>query len=437
MHTPANPFVDAAAFQTQDDAGLLVQGGVITASGPFAGVRAGSPQVDVVDLRGGNGVLLPGFVDTHVHYPQVRIIGGLGLPLLEWLDQVALPEEARLADTGYARSVAQEFLSGLVQAGTTTALVFGSHFAGAMEVFFQEAQRSGLRTVAGQVVGDRLLRPELHTTPERAYAEGKTLIERWHGVGRGLYAVTPRFSLSASEGLLDACAALTREFPDVRFTSHLNENPREIQTVRELFPQARDYLDTYDRAGLLSRRAVLAHNVHPSERELGVMATHRCTAAHCPCSNSALGSGLFPLRRHLAAGVHVALGTDVGAGTGFSLFKEGLQAAFMQGLLGPEGVSLTPAHLLYLATRAGAEALDLGHLTGDFIVGKQFDAALFRPLPGSTLDTVLTHTAHPERALAALFSLGTPADVARVWVGGDVVHERRSADVLPALHRLG
>ncbi len=432
MHTPADPFGDASALQTQEDAGLLVQGGVIRASGPFDGMRAGFPEADVVDLRGGNGVLLPGFVDTHVHYPQVRIIGGLGLPLLEWLDRVALPEEARLADTGYARSVAREFLSGLAQAGTTTALVFGSHFAGAMDVFFQEARRSGLRTVAGQVVSDRLLRPELHTTPDLAYAGGKALIERWHGVGRSLYAVTPRFSLSASEGLLDACAALTREFPDVRFTSHLNENPREIQSVRELFPQARDYLDTYDRAGLLSRRAVLAHNVHPTERELGVMAAHRCAAAHCPCSNSALGSGLFPLRRHLTAGVPVALGTDVGAGTGFSLLKEGLQAAFMQGLLGPEGVNLTPAHLLYLATRAGAEALDLGDLTGDFRVGHQFDAVLLRPLSGSALETVLTHAPDPERALAALFSLGTSADVAQVWVGGDVVHERSAADVRSA-----
>ena len=183
----------------------------------FQACAARHPAVRVTELRG--GVLLPGFIDTHVHFPQVRIIGGLGRPLLDWLDHVTLPEEARLQDNAYARAVARDFLRGLSCNGTTTALVFGSHFKGAMEVFFEEAAVSGLRTVAGQVVSDRMLRPELHTTPELAYAEGRALIERWHGVGRARYAVTPRFSLSASEGVLAACAALMNEFPDVHFTS--------------------------------------------------------------------------------------------------------------------------------------------------------------------------------------------------------------------------
>ncbi|MCD0163800.1 guanine deaminase, partial [Deinococcus sp. 6YEL10] len=355
LHTPRNPFTHPDALDAQDDGGLLVQDGVIRAAGSFADIRAAHPDAPVTDLRG--GLLLPGFIDTHVHYPQVRVIGGLGLPLLDWLDQCALPEEARMADLAYARGVARDFIGGLIGAGTTTALVFGSHFAGAVDAFFEEATRTGLRAVTGLVVSDRLLRDELHTTPQRAYDESRALIERWHGVGRTLYAVTPRFSLSASEGILDACAALMRDFPGVRFTSHINENTREIQTVRDLFPGARDYLDTYERAGLVGRHSVLAHNVHPTDRELGVMAAHRCTAAHCPCSNSALGSGFFPLRRHLDAGVHVSLGSDVGGGTGFSLLKEGLQAHFMQNLM-PGGVPLSPAHLLYLATLAGAEALD-------------------------------------------------------------------------------
>ncbi|GAA5534282.1 guanine deaminase [Deinococcus aluminii] len=422
MHTPESPFTAPDALQVQEDGGLLVEDGRILASGPYAEVRANSPRAEVVDLRG--GVLLPGFIDTHVHYPQVRVLGGLGMQLLEWLDKNTLPEEARLSDPTYARAVAREFLSALASNGTTTALVFGSHYASAMDVFFEEATRTGLRVVAGQVVSDRLLRPELHTTPERAYAEGKALIERWHGVGRALYAVTPRFALSASEALLDACGTLMREFPDVRFTSHINENPREVQTVLELFPGARDYLDPYEQAGLVTHRGVLAHNVHPTDRELGVMAAHHCSAAHCPCSNSALGSGLFPLRRHLQAGVHVALGTDVGGGTGFSMLKEGLQAYFMQQLLGTAGVPLGPAHLLYLSTRAGAQALDLGDLTGDFGVGKAFDAVCLRPPEGTTLDTVLNHADSPERMLADLFTLGTQQDVAQVWVGGDPVYRR-------------
>ncbi|BDP44395.1 putative guanine deaminase (plasmid) [Deinococcus aetherius] len=422
MHTPENPFAVPDALHTLDDGALLVDEGRILAAAPYPDLRAAHPRAEVVDLRG--GVLLPGFVDTHVHYPQVRVLGGLGMGLLEWLDRNTLPEEARLADATYAGAVAREFLSALAANGTTTALVFGSHYASAMDVFFEEAARTGLRVVAGQVVSDRLLRPELHTTPERAYAEGRALIERWHGTGRALYAVTPRFALSASEGILDACGALMGEFPGVRFTSHINESPREIEVVRGLFPGARDYLDTYERAGLVTRHSVLAHNVHPTGRELDVMAAYRCTAAHCPCSNSSLGSGLFPLRRHLQAGVHVSLGTDVGGGTGFSMLKEGLQAYFMQQLLGEAGQPLAPAHLLYLATRAGAEALDLQDRTGDFGAGKAFDAVYLRPPEGSTLATVLRHAEGPERALAALFTLGTGADVAGVWVEGDRVYQR-------------
>ncbi|QFP75118.1 guanine deaminase [Deinococcus sp. AJ005] len=422
MHTPSNPFMDADALHVQEDGGLLVDGGQITASGDFATLRAEYPEATITDLRG--GVLLPGFIDTHVHYPQVRIIGGLGMPLLDWLDHVTLPEEARLSSDTYARAVAKDFLHGLRCNGTTTALVFGSHYKSAMDLFFEEAAGTGLRTVAGLVVSDRMLRDELHTTPELAYSEGKALIERWHGVGRARYAVTPRFSLSASEGILEACAALMNEFPDVHFTSHINENVREVQTVKELFPGSLDYLDTYDRAGLLGRRSVLAHSVHTMDRELGQMAAHHCTAAHCPCSNSALGSGLFPLKRHLNAGVHVSLGTDVGGGTGFSMLKEGLQAYFMQQLLGEDGVPLTPAHLLYLSTRAGAQALDMQDQIGDFGVGKAFDAVWLRPPEGSTLDAILNHTSSPSETLAALFANGTQADVAHVWVGGDEIFAR-------------
>lgn len=422
MHTPASPFDDPAGLQVQEDGGILVENGVIAATGTYTELRGAFPTAEVSDLRG--GLLLPGFIDTHVHYPQGRVIGGLGMPLLEWLEKNALPEEARLADTTYARAVAQEFTRSLLHNGTTTALVFGSHFASAVDLLFGEAERSGLRAVAGLVVSDRLLRPELHTTPERAYAESKALIEKWHGTGRQLYAVTPRFSLSASEGILDACAALMREFQGLRFTSHINENVAEIGAVRDLFPEARDYLDTYERAGLVTRRSVLAHNVHPNDRELSVMAAHHCTAAHCPCSNSALGSGLFPLKRHLQAGVHVSLGTDVGGGTGFSMLKEGLQAYFMQQLQGENGVPLTPAHLLYLATRAGAKALDLQHITGDFASGKVFDAVLVSPSPHTPLRAVFDAADSPDRLLAATFATGVQGDLACVWAGGKTVYRR-------------
>jgi guanine deaminase len=413
LDTPQNPFT-GGALRAESDAGLLVRDGAIADRGAFAALAARYPVDEVVDLR--DGLLLPGFVDTHVHFPQVRAIGGLGMPLLQWLERCALPEEARLADRSYAEAVAADFVDGLVRAGTTSALVFGAHFAPAVDALFVEASRTGLRVTGGLVVSDRLLREELLTTPQRAYDEGLALARRWHSTGRTRYAVTPRFSLSCGDGLLDSCRSLLSDVEGVFVTSHVNENDLEIATVAGLFDGC-GYVDTYDRAGLLGRRSVLAHNVHPTDVELRCLADRGATVAHCPTSNAALGSGLFPLKRHLAAGVRVALGSDVGAGTGFCLLKEGLQAYFVQQLSGGDGVPLAPAHLLYLATAAGAEALELADV-GDLGVGRRFDAVWLRPSAGSTLAVALRHAADADDALAKAFALGTPGDVAGVWVDG-------------------
>lgn len=418
--TPQNPFL-GGTLRTDEDAGLAVDGGVIVDRGPFADVRARWPEAEVEDLR--EGLMIPGLVDTHVHYPQVRVIGDLGRPLLEWLDHCALPEEAKLADLGYAQELAREFVGGLLSSGTTTALAFGSHFAHATDALFAEATRAGLRLTAGLVTSDRELPATLLTTPMRAREEAEVLIARWHGVGRTRYAVTPRFSLSASETLLASEGELLSTHPDLWFTSHLNENETEVAVVAGFFAEARDYLDTYDRAGLVGARSIFAHNVMPSDAELARLAAAGSAVAHCPTSNASLGSGVFPLARHVQHGVRVALGSDVGAGTGFSLFKEGAQAYFMQRLAPGGGYPLTAGHLLYLATRAGAEALGLsgeaaGVRVGELSIGCQFDAVWVRPAIDSPLDIGLRHAPDAEAAIAKLFALGTPADVARVWIGG-------------------
>jgi guanine deaminase len=417
LDVPGDPFVDGpeAALRSELDGGLLVRDGRIVARGPYAELRREHGDEDVADLRG--GVLVPGFVDTHVHFPQVRVIGGLGMPLLDWLTRCALPEEERLVDRGYADTVAGEFLGGLTGAGTTTALVFGSHFADAMDGFFAAADDSGLRITTGLVLSDRVLPPSLLTSPDRALAESRALMQRWHAHGRLRYAVTPRFSLSASEPLLEVCEELLAE-PGTWFTTHINENTAEVAQVATYFPGRAHYLDTYQHHNLITDRSVLAHNVHATDQELETMAAAGAWAAHCPTSNAALGSGLFPLRRHLAYGVGVALGSDVGAGTGFSLLKEGLQAYFGQQLLGPAGYPLSPVHLLHLATRAGACALGLNSEIGDLSVGKAFDATWLNPARNSTLDIVLRHAADVSDSLAKIFTLGTTADVAGVWVAG-------------------
>ena len=419
LDTPDADGPTGTVLRAGTDIALRVLDGTIVERGTDAHVLGLHPDDDVVDLR--EGLVLPGLVDTHVHFPQVRIIGALGMPLLQWLDQSALPEEARLESVTYAREVATEFVAGLVSAGTTTSLVFGSHFASAVDALFEEVERVGIRVTAGLVVSDRSLPDALLSTPERTYDEAVALAGRWHGRGRSRYAVTPRFSYSASDDLLDSCRAVLKDVPGAWFTSHVNENAAEVAAVARLFADAEHYVDTYDRHGLVGPSTVLAHNVHATDRELTLLASQGASVAHCPTSNAALGSGLFPLRAHAEHGVRVALGSDVGAGTGFSLFKEGLQAYFMQQLLGADGLPLTAPDLLHLATRAGALALGLDDHVGDLSVGRQFDAVWVRPAAGGPLDVGLRHAACAEDALAKTFALAGASDLAGVWVGGDRV----------------
>jgi guanine deaminase len=419
LDTPDNPFT-GGTLRVATDAALVVKDGVIVARGPFAEIRTAHPAEHIVDLTG--GLVLPGFVDTHVHFPQIRAVGGMGMPLLEWLDKYALPEEAKMADAAYASSVADEFVRGLAAAGTTSALVFGAHYVEAVDTLFTAASRVGLRITSGLVVSDRIIRDDLLTTPERAYDESLALASRWHGVGRNRYAVTPRFSLSCTDDLLASCKTVLEEIPGALFTSHLNENEAEIATVAELFAGS-DYVSTYERHGLVDHRSVFAHNVHPTDVELKLLAENGATVAHCPTSNAVLGSGLFPLGRHLDHGVRVALGSDVGAGTGFSLLKEGLQAYFCQQLLGDHGHPLSSAHLLHLATTAGAQALGMGAEIGDLSVGKRFDAQLLRPAEGSPLAVGIEHAADAADTLARVFTLGTPADIRAVWIDGQLLND--------------
>ncbi|MGA2215106.1 MAG: guanine deaminase [Bryobacteraceae bacterium] len=425
FHTPRNPFRDARALESYPDGGLLIRAGRVAGCGDYGALRDANPGVATVDLRG--GVLLPGLIDSHIHFPQLRILGSLGRSLMDWLENCALPEEARMADHSYARQIAREFVHALVSHGTTTALVFGAHFAPATAALFEAANALGLRIAAGQVLSDRLLLPQLHQTPERAYRESSALIERFHGRGRALYAVTPRFAVSTSEAMLEVCQSLLSEHDGLLFQTHLNETPQEIAEVARLFPWASDYLAVYERFGLAGANAIMAHNVHPTDSELDRLAASRAAVAHCPCSNAALGSGLFPFRRHMNAGVRCALGTDVGAGTGFSLLKEGLQAYLLQ-RIAPDGMLLDAGHLLYLATLAGAEALGLSHETGDFRTGKSADFVYLRPPAGSPLAGVLERAQTPELSLAAILTLAGAESVHEVRVEGSVVYRSAAAE---------
>ena len=418
FHTPRNPFREQRALESFADGGLLIRDGRIAACDHYAELHALHPGVPVRDLRG--GYLLPGLVDTHIHFPQIRVLGGLGRQLLDWLEVIALPEEGRMADVAYACDTARRFVRALAAHGTTTALVFGSHFKPATEALFRAAGRSGLRIVSGLVVSDRLLRPELHQSPADAYRNCSKLIREYHGRGRLLFAVTPRFALSTTEAMLVVCQTLMGEHAGLRFQTHINENIQEIAEVARLFPWAEDYLAVYEHYDLTQAGAVLAHNVHATDSELDRLAASGAAVAHCPGSNALLGSGLFPLRRHIERGVQCALGTDVGGGAGFGILKEALQAYALQ-RLAPDGMLLDPAHLLYLATRAGAEALQLEHETGDFTPGKSADFVYLRAPEDSPLEGVLQRAESLDRVLGALFTLAGAESVTEVRVGGEPV----------------
>ena len=422
FHTPENPFPldisDPRSMECYEDGGLLIANGRVLACGEYTAVRDANPGAVTVDRRG--GFVLPGFVDAHVHFPQTRIIGAMGRTLLDWLDAVALPEEARMADRRYAADTAKLFLTALASHGTTTALVFGAHFAGATEDLFEAAAASGLRIACGLVLSDRLLRPDLHVTPERAYRESRMLIDRFHNRGRLSYAVTPRFAYSASESILEVCQQLMSEYQDVRLQTHINENTAEVAALARLFPWAADYLEIYERYELSGARSVMAHNVHATPSEIERLTSAGTAVAHCPGSNAALGSGCFPLRRHVDAGVTCALGTDVGGGLGFGMLKEGLQAYLMQ-RLAPDPKVLDASRLLYMTTLAGARALGLEAQIGDFRPGKAADFVYVRPAAGTVLDAAVHRAEAPMQVLAALFTLGGSDSICEVRVEGDIV----------------
>ncbi|MBE2316262.1 guanine deaminase [Solirubrobacter sp. CPCC 204708] len=421
-HTPRDPFATSDALETFDDGAVAFdQAGTILATGPHAAVAEAHPAAETLDRR--DCVLLPGLIDTHVHFPQIPVIGAMGLELLDWLAQRTLPEEAKMADLDHATKAARRFTRLLARNGTTSALVFGSHFPHAQHALFEAADASGLRIASGLVVSDRNLRPELEVTPDEAYEHSRVLIDRWHGHGRLRYAVTPRFSVSASEPMLAASKALLDETAGALFTSHVNESVGEIAFVKELFPDARDYVATYEDAGLLTARSVLAHNVHVSDDELARLAHAHTAVAHCPSSNAFLSSGIFPMARHVEHGVRFGMGTDVGAGTGLSMLKEGLVAYHVQ-MVRDQGHMLGPAHLLYLATAAGAKALNLGDMAGDLTPGKQADLVLIKPPLDGTLEAVLEEAPDWDAALGAIFTLAREEAIAETRVAGEVVWSR-------------
>ena len=412
----ADPFtVDAAkSYVYYDDGYLAIDGDRITGVGDWRNVPRQSSNLTQL---GRDILITPGFVDTHLHAPQLEMIGSYGGDLLEWLNRYTFPTEAKFSDPKHAEMVARVFFEELLRNGTLCALIFSTIHYRATDIFFAEAERRGFRAIIGKTMMDRNAPEALLETPRQSFEESHALLQKWHKRGLLRYAITPRFAPTSTPELLEAAGQLKREFPDAYVHSHISENRNEVQWVHDLFPEA-EYADVYDRYGLLGERTVLAHGVHLSEEELELLARRGTRVAHCPNSNLFLGSGLFRLHHTLDAGVVVGLGTDIGAGTTPSIFTTMSDAYKVQQV---QGVSLTPFHLWYLASLGGARALSMDGESGSLEAGKSADFLLL-DLKSTPLVALRSERASSiEDLLAGLIFTGDDRVVRECWIAGQMV----------------
>lgn len=368
----ADPFLtdESQSVRYFADGLLVIEDGKVKELEKYEVVRSKYPNLSIIDYTG--LLILPGFIDTHIHFPQTEMIAAYGKQLLEWLNQFTFPTERKFQDKEYAKKVASVFLQELLRNGTTTALVFAAVFPESVDAFFEEADRLNLCMIAGKVMMNRNAPEFLKDTAESSYHDSKQLIEKWHHKNRLRYAVTPRFAPTSTEEQLQLAGKLLAEYPDVYLHTHLSEDVDEIAWVKRLFPQADGYLDVYDRAQLVTDRSIFAHGIHLTETEFQRLSEAEAAIAFCPTSNLFLGSGLFNLERakSIHSPVKVGLGTDVGGGTSFSLLQT-LNEAYKVVQLRRQ--KLTPFQALFLATLGGAKALRLDDRLGNFEAGKEAD----------------------------------------------------------------
>lgn len=417
-----NPFADdpEQCVRYESDGLIIVESGRIRHVGPFAPEHV--PAGAVLHVYR-DALLLPGFIDAHVHFAQTMVIGAYGKQLLDWLQAYVFPVEERCAEPAFATAMAQLFFAEELAAGVTTTLSYATVHPASVDAYFEEAARLGVRAGTGKVLMDRNAPETLCDTAQQGYDESRELIARWHGKGRLFYAVTPRFAPTSTPAQLEAAGALFADTPGVFLQTHLSENLAGLEWVRRLFPAAADYLDVYDRAGLVGPRSLFGHAIHLSPREWDRLAEAGAAVVHCPTSNLFLGSGLFDLRRALLAAnpVRTALGSDVGAGTSFSpltTLNEAYKVAALQ------GVPLSAHRAFYLATLGSARALYLDHVIGRLAPGFDADFVVLDLGATALLRERLRFAETLEEALFVLMTLGERRCVRATYSGGRLLYER-------------
>ena len=405
---------DASAVQYFADGLLVVEDGHVAALGEAEAMAAGlANDFELIDHSG--KLIVPGFIDCHVHFPQVDIIGSCGDQLLDWLARYAYPAEQAFTDAEHAHAVAEFFTDELLRNGTTTALVFPTVHTQSVDAIFSAAEKRGMRLLSGKVLMDQNCPETLRDDPESACHDSRRLIEKWHGKNRLGYAITPRFAITSSEAQLRAAGKLAAEFPDVHVHTHLAENRDECALVAQQFPWSRSYFDVYEQLGLVRERSVFAHCLHLDDQDRLQMAKRGAAIAFCPTSNLFLGSGLFDLRAARDCGIRTGIATDVGGGTSLSMFRT-LSDAYK--VLRLQGQTLPAFRALYLATLGAAKALYLDDKIGNFIAGKEADFVVIDYAASSITKRRLSHCVDIAERLFALITLGDDRSIAATYVLG-------------------
>ncbi len=408
-----DPFVDGLDVAKHDPhGGVAMSEGKIVAVGSADALRAAYPTADLVDH--GDALILPGFIDAHVHYPQTAIIASWGKRLIDWLNSYTFPEETRFADASYAAEIAARYFDLTLSAGTTTVASYCTIHPESVDAFFGEADRRGIRALAGKTCMDRNAPDGLRDTAQSAYDDSKALLEKWHGRSRLSYIITPRFSPTSTPEQLSALGALWAEHPDCLMQTHLSEQTDEIEWVKGLYPNARDYLDTYEAHGLLGKGAIFGHAIHLTDREKDRLAETGASLIHCPTSNMFIGSGLFDMGL-AGGGIPVGLATDTGGGSSFSMLRT-MAAAYEVAQL--RGRALHPAELIWLATEGSARSLHIDGCVGKLAKGFEADLVVLNlaSTPG-----IAQATGRAEDIWQALFPtimMGDDRAIAETYIAG-------------------
>jgi guanine deaminase len=409
-----DPFAEGTAAATHiGQGGVLIEAGKIHAVGDAAALRTAHPEARVHDY--GQALLSAGFVDAHVHFPQTAIIASWGKRLIDWLNSYTFPEETRFADPAYAADIAGRYFDLALAHGTTSMCSYATIHPTSVDAFFSEAQQRGIRAFAGRTCMDRNAPDGLRDTAQTAYDESRALLAKWHGVDRLSYVITPRFSPTSTPEQLSALGALWAENPSCLMQTHLSEQTDEIAWVKSLYPEARDYLDTYEMHGLLGTNGVYGHAIHLEPREKDRLREMGAALVHCPTSNTFIGSGIFDMAGLKAAGQVVGLATDTGGGSSFSMLRT-MAAAYELGQL--NGAALHPAQLWWLATVGSAQALRVADKIGNLAAGMEADIVVIDLASTPVIAQRAARAGDIWEAIFPTIMMGDDRAVEAVWIGG-------------------